>query len=295
MPTAHGPATGFHIGHSRPTGVTWSKSSSGTGGEITTGSANVDDGRPDTLMRCKWGTGTQTTASHFTLIAEWDDALVPGLVGLSNISLPTGTKIDVSFRRSSDTAGTYPYMPTMQNNGQRIVEGPRGEKACWILIDAGASAVVGCAIKISNNVNGSASITSGTVFEIGEAVIAVRDSIDIHPKWTNERVDPTTHSYSRSRTPYAQAEQGYREMKFRIATTRRNELLGMETLFAKLDRGQHAVWIPRAVDDVGAFSASELHRTARIGMALSLPSQDHEAGPWYSSRDITVIESPIPE
>jgi hypothetical protein len=284
----------MHIGHSRPTGVTWSQTSTGTGGGITSGSANVDDGRPDTLMRCKWGTESQTTSSRFNLIAEWDDALVPGLVGLSNISLPAGTKIEVAFRRSTDTAGTYPYVPTMQNNGQRIVEGPRGEKAAWILIDAGATAVVGCAIKIWNDVDGDADIASATVFQIGEAVIAARSEIDIARGWTDVRIDPTMHSYSRSRTPYAVPEQGYRELTFRVPPTRQSDLGTMDALFAKLDRGQGAVWIPRATDASGAFDAAELHRTARIGVLTAIGPQVHEAGPWYSSRDVTVVESPIP-
>ena len=70
--------------------------------------------------------------------------------------------------------------------------------------------------------------------------------------------------------------------------------LDYEKVFAKLDRGHAGVYIPRYLDESGAFSPQLLHRTAFIGVATKLPKAQHKAGAYFDSSAITTVEAPIP-
>src|SRR5690349_17335448 len=124
----------MRIGHSRPTDITWTVS--GGGASIDTSTYELTDGRPDSLTSFTWRDGTQNTSTEWKLRGEWSSgAIVPGLVGLMNIDLPVGTKVQVAFRRSTDSAGTYPYAADANVTSQRIVEGPAGERTAWFAFE----------------------------------------------------------------------------------------------------------------------------------------------------------------
>jgi hypothetical protein len=291
------------FGHSRPRDIVWTVY--GTPGALMVSSpANLSDGRPDTLARLQWMTGTQTTASVLHLRGDWTSgAIVPRIAGLSNLSLPVGTLIGVSFRRSTDAVGTYPYTPAMQATTQRVFQGPRGEQTAWLIVNPGATAIVGVDIAIFNDVDGTASIPASSQFTLGEAPITAGTEIDIDTTWDMTTIDPTTVAFSWSRQPYSVPGCPYRQLTVKTPMDVQTAYFGdiatptvvdYEELMAKLDRGQSCVYIPRYLDAAGAFSVQLLHRTAIIGVATMLPKATHKAGPYFDSTPITVVEAPIP-
>jgi hypothetical protein len=296
------------FGFKRPPDITWTVSATGTGGtgqSIVSSIANVNDGRPDTTARYQWPTGgSQTTSTAMLIRGDWTaTSFSPRLVGLSNISLPVGTQVTVSFRRTSDTLGTYPYSPTAYNNPQRIVAGPRGERTCWILLPSGASNILGVQFSIANNVNGSASITAGTYFNVGEQVVCGGVDWDLEPGWDQYEVDPTTRNFSWQRQPYNEPGTVYRVFDGQLATDTQKVYFGdssnptavdVQELFANLDRGQSGIYIARYLDASGSFDAQMLHRMAMLSSAVQLPKLTQKAGTYYAAGNMTVTESPVP-
>jgi hypothetical protein len=130
-------------------------SSSGGGAAFLTSSAALTDARTGSATSCKWDTGTQTTATHvdiaLTIADPLDTTAAIGVVGVANVQgLPAGTKL------------------TFNGVTQRLVPGERGELGAWWL-----PAITGNSgtISIFNDVNGSASISNGATFAIGEIFV----------------------------------------------------------------------------------------------------------------------------
>lgn len=290
------------IGHSRPTGGVWSVS--GAGAAIVGSEDLLDDGRPDTVGAFTWLTGAQTTSSTFRLRYDWTTPIVPRIVGFSNISLPVGTKVQVAFRRTADTAGTYPYAGAMLASSQRIFAGPHGQRSCWLLGQTGMAAIKGVEFQIINDVNGAASIAAAAPFTIGEVFIGAGDDLPVAKGWSPKWSDPPPVNASGSRQGYpGYIEPPYRTLTAKLPTKRQEAFFGdpaalastdIEELFAKIDRNQVALYVPRYLDANLAFSAQMLHRTALLGVAQKLPEFDHIAGTWFNGGTLQVVEYPIP-
>lgn len=282
------------FGYGRPTGVTWTVS--GTGAAILSPATQLDDNRPGTVTRLQWLSGAQTTSSVMRLRADWSGAaIVPRIVGLSNASLPAGTKITASFRRTSDTAGTYPYTPTAYNATQRIIAGPRGEQFAWILLPDGATPITGVEIQIYNDVNGTARILAGAQFTIGEAVVMAGIDANIQQGSNTDEIDPTTVSYSTFRQPYAMPGSVYRQLSFKmVVDVKASYLATYRSLFANLDRGQTGMYVTTYKDGTGTFSADVLHQNAMLGVATKLPGAIQKDGQYFDSNTVVVQETPIP-
>lgn len=286
------------IGHSRPSGTTWGTSTSGT--TAYTARAGLVDDRPDTTERFTWPSGTQNTSVFLRLRGIWPTAFVPGLVGLSNVSLPAGTKVIARFRRADDPAATgaggFPYAPMMYADTQRIIEGPRGDRSVWFVVQPGAEQVVGVEFQIYNDVDGSATIVAESTFTVGEAVACPVFNIDISDKPSIDNIDPTVATFSGSGMPYVAPGVPYRQLNFRFINDNQTTYFGgqIPQVMAKIDRGQSCVYVLRWRDPSGALSPELLHATALIGVATKLPTFQHEAGPLFSSGQVVVRESPIP-
>jgi hypothetical protein len=284
------------IGHSRPSGVTWTVS--GSGAAINSPTAQLDDGRPDSVTAFTWRNGTQNTSTQWKLRADWEGvspAISPGLVGLSNVDLPEGTKVVVAFRRASDTPGTYPYSPTGYVSLQRIVEGPSGERTAWLAFPSGASPVVGCEISIFNDVNGVASIVASAEFTIGEVFIGAADEICPALQPTEDTVDPTVSTFTWNNQPYEIPGTPYRTLAFQLRTA--SELTWINTykpLMAKINRGQSCAYALTFRDRDGNFDSIRLHANMLIGIATKTASRRHVARGYWDSGQINVTEAPIP-
>lgn len=291
------------VGHSRPTGIAWSIS--GTGATMDLPPGSLDDGLPDTVAAFTWLTGTQNTGSVLRLRGNWSGAVVPRIIGLSNLTLPAGTKITAAFRRASDGAGTYPYVPAPLNASglQRTQEGIRGGRSAWLAYAPGLSAVVGVEFQAWNDVSGVAAIPAGASFVLGEACVFAGDDLPIAKDWSDEWIDPTMAAFSLSRQPYADVGLPYRRLDFKMPLTTQSRVFGdpsapsaldYERLLARMDRGQTCLYVPRMRDESGAFSSHLLHRTARLGLATKLPRMDHQTGRWFAGAGGSITEVPIP-
>ncbi len=278
------------IGHSIPAS-TWAVS--GTGAAILVNQLAAS--RPDTLSRLRWLSGAQTSASVLRLRAEWEGAIVPGLIYLAGGDLPAGTKVTVAWRRPGDSAGTYPYTPTARNSPQRVARGPRGERTCAIVLAQGASPVVGCEIAIWNDVDGVAAIVADSTITLGAVLVCAADEISIDSDWSDTTVDPTITSASGTRAIYTAPGIPYRELAFSWVADEQSVILGdRAALLAKLDRGQRAVYIPRYLDAAAAFSPTLAHQTARIGVMTKPPGVKHAAGPYMAVYASSFTETPVP-
>lgn len=278
------------IAHSHPKNPNWTLFGSGSAflspvqlGEL-----------PDQVTAIRWLSGTQNIQSVLHIRANWLKPSVPGLVYLANTSLPVGTRIEVSYRRLLDISG-YPYNPPAYNHDQRIVEGARGERTCALLMRPGADPVIGCDIRIYNDVNGQPEIPASEVFTIGALMICPVTFTGIQPGWSVEQIDPTSINWSTKRSPYVVEGLGYRDLKFSWCLDS-EEVMFTDVNFieARIDRGQRAVYIPRWTDASGEFSPAVLHRHAMIGVANKLPVKKNEKGPYFKPAEINVTEAPIP-
>jgi hypothetical protein len=114
--------------------------------------ANLFSGRTGAGQLCVWDTGTQSTATTVTITltptTAYESPAAWGFLGVFNIvGLPAGTKVVV--------------------NGvtQRLVAGVRGELNAMFLPQIKSATLT---VTIFNDVNGAASIVSGTQFYIGQ-------------------------------------------------------------------------------------------------------------------------------
>lgn len=292
------------IGYGMPIDGTWSVNTA-DGAAITSPTSQLNDGRPDTLTSFTWLTGTQNTSSVFRLRYDWTSgAIVPRVVGVSNISLPIGTKMQVAFRRSGDAGGTYPYTPTMAASEQRVFAGPHGQRTALLLVQPGATAVVGVEFQISNDVDGVASIPAAAPFTLGEAFAMQGADVLIDKGWSQKWSDPPSPNFSATRQGFpGYIEPPWRTLDFKLPLRRQGSYFGdpaaptaidVEQLFARIDRNQVALYVPRYTDASGAFSAQMLHRTAMLGVATKLPATTQKAGTLFEGGSVTAVEYPIP-
>jgi len=287
------------VGHSLPDPA-WSIASSHlSGAAIISPASALSDRRPDTPTRMQWMTGTPDSAHKLYLRGDWSPAFVPRIVGILNPSLPVGLLITASFRRPGDTIGTYPYQPTMlQAGGQRIVEGPRGERTAWLLVAPGADPVVGVQIELWNNVAGNVAISSAEQFTVGEAIVCAAEDVEIEAGWNFEYIDPTTSQFDSWRQPYAQPGTPYRRLTWQLMPEQQSDVFGTaglarDRLLARIDRGKTCVYIPRSTLN-GQFDAAMLHGMAMLGIATGLGGFTHAAGPYFNGGRNVVTEVPIP-
>lgn len=281
------------FGHSRPPDIDWRIT--GTGASIDTDEADLTDGRPDTVVEFTWRSGSQNTSTVTGLEADWSDPIVPGLVGVSNIDLPAGTKVAVSFRRESDPPLNYPYSADGHVTFQRVVEGPRGERTAWFVFDNTSTPVVGMRISIYNDVNGVADIVASQIFHIGEIFIGAADDICVGLEASIDQIDPTVAQFSWNNQPYVSPGTPYRQLNFRLRTA--SETTWRETylpMLAKIDRGQTGAFVLSWTDASGNFDADVLHQHALIGITTKQPTQTHRQKRFYDSGAMAVIEAPIP-
>lgn len=278
------------IGHSHPQDITWTLS--GTGAAFV---SPVQLGeRPDRVTAIRWLSGTQTTASVLRLRADWDEPMVPGLVYLANTDLPVGTRVEVAFKRPLNPL-SYNYSAQAYNASQRITEGPRGERTCAILLQPGAHPVIGCEIRIYNDVGGSPTIPASEIFTLGAAMICQAAEVQAAAGIEFDFEDPTTTTLSATRGAYSVPGIPYRTFRFALCTTDQAAWFGAYApLIGKIDRGQPAVYIARYRKPDRSFDAELLHGYAMIGRARQLGGMRHAAGPWFESGEMAVIEDPVP-
>jgi hypothetical protein len=124
---------------------------SGAGAAFLTPSSAMADGRAGTVTAIRWTDGTQNTSSYVEITATVSDPNAAtarlGVIGVCNVSLPVGTKLELA------------------SIAQRLVAGARGERSAWMLRQVNSNTMT---IRIYNDVNGASPIVAASEFSIGE-------------------------------------------------------------------------------------------------------------------------------
>jgi hypothetical protein len=129
--------------------------------------------------------------------------------------------VGVRFRRPADD--TYDYIPTgMSNWFQSLVPDASGKSSIWWLFPEDMDEVAGVAFRIYNrryvsdsdpDAGASASLTSASYIDIGEAYASPAVDLPIEQKFSYQKIDPTIRRRTLGgrldkvpRTPYTQLD-----------------------------------------------------------------------------------------
>lgn len=275
--------------------------SGSTGAALVGDGSQLFNGRPDSMARVTWPSGTQTLATVLRIQIIWASAIVPGGWFLQNTTLPAGTLIQVKLKRPADAGFTY--APT-QGASDNIFAKPRGERVAGGIFETGLDPIIGMELAIFNNVNGSPTIVASSAQDIGEIYPGIATSIVINNDWLPNYVDPTTEDRTDGASqPYYESDSPYRQLTFTPMLDSQTAIFGdpsnpnaidMEELFATLDRGQQGVFIPRWQNPDGTYSAWLIHRLALFGTLIKPAGWQHLFGTTYQSNQLVASEAPTP-
>jgi len=252
------------------------------GAAFTTNGTFVDDpsvlvsGRPGETARV-----TTPSSGDLTISAVHTASIVPGWFAIFNTTFPEGTVYTLSI-----SGNTY---------SGTIAKNPRGELLSIIMLPPGLAAAPTSSIDV-------AGLTASHQYDIGEYFVGKNIEIPILPDWGINQNDPTTVQRSVNQQPWIQRGVPYRTLNFSPAALIEGDMFGngvtmpmdWEQLWAQLDRGRQALYVPRWSNPDGSTSQNLINRTAIFGTASVPPQSKHAAGPWFSTTSVTVEESPIP-
>lgn len=275
------------ISHSRPRNVAWAlRNSAGASLSFVTTPAALTNGRPGSVTRLVWPTGTYTQ-----LEATWSEPSPIGLVGLIGTTLPPGMELRIAFR----IAGTSDFVvsPAMT----RVVQRPMGERVAWMRPAPSAEWFDGMRLRIQNSMDvGFPVVVPGTYVDLGEIWLGDAEEIDADANWSIEYEDPTIGTETDLAQPYSQRGTVRRIVTF-TPSVREDTLLHnpdgfplMERLLAKTNRGQQSVVVPRYEGEDDYL----LPITASFGTLAGKGSWKHVDGPHYEHAPLTLREAGIP-
>lgn len=237
-------------------------------------------------------TDPQTISTSTSITAQRPSAIIPQVGCVIGLSVPPGTRIDVTGMRASD--GGYTYDLGGNSQGQRTTELADGTVGIWWAFAPGLDAIVGWQITIYNDAHGSPFLAAGAAVDIGQVVICAASKVSIKPGWQDGRKNP---SVSR-RTLGAQLQYvqrtSYRTMRLGPCLKKQDHAFGealgngmdWQRLIAKLAARPFTVCVPRTID------LDEMQRTAAFGVVQNEPGIKHIQGPWSEMTDIIFDEVP---
>ena len=250
---------------------------------ITTNGTPVDDlaillsGNPGETARIQTvGTGP------LTLSCALSSSIVPGYTEIRNTTLTPGIVITV-------TIGAYSTTGT-------VIQLPQGERLCQILLQAGLPSSSAMSLSIPTG------LASGSYVDIGELWYSPINDFVTKKGWKVQEIDKSEGDMSEFSQQSDRRGQVRRELTFSIREMKQGDVygsgdflpMGFKELWARINRRQRAIYIPRWLDAAGAVSPSVIAASAIFGVAKQPPSITHVAGPWYDSSEILVDEIPIP-
>lgn len=263
------------ISYNRPTDIAWSLP---TGGTWLTDASVLTNGRPASAARVQWLTGAQTTASVLTLRGTWTTAIVPRLVCLLGLTLPVGTLITLAFRRPADA--DYTYLAGVAS--QRVVQLPDGSRCAWFMLDPGLDAVIGVGFRIANDVDGAASISADSTFDVGEAWVGSAADFCLRRSMSDRVIDPTVKRRSYGSQPFAAQRLPYRALQLEFTPVRDEVVHDVRMIRGATIRAEPLAVVPVETD---------LHDTACFGIADPIDLSAMETGKFWSAL-LTMQEAP---
>lgn len=165
------------VGYDSP--IVNSSTAAAYSGTVNTSLAGLVDGRPGALCELAWSSDSpQTTSTTEDITITFENrGITPKVAMLVNTSLPVGTKVELILR---EVGGSFNYQTTQT----RLQTMPNGEvSGVWVLPD-GLNTVDGVRFRIYNDVDGSADLTQGESFTVGECWITPAKEVCLAPDFS---------------------------------------------------------------------------------------------------------------
>jgi len=224
------------IAHSMPT-VTNIALTGGTWLTADTWSA-LADGRPSRAARIQ-------RSGTVTLTVTLETAIVPGVIALLGLNVPTGAAITAA----DATTQTLPGAP----------------RCAWLL-PTGTAATNSVTITIA-----------GTgMLQIGELAIMPALDAPIEPDWAVELIDPTETTRDRGSQIVSAARAPYRRLTAHLQAQGMTTMHTWESLRMALTGDRRCIAIPRHADP------DALHHTAMYGVGR-IGAISHLGGNWFAA------------
>lgn len=240
------------ISYSRPA-ITWTLT--GTGAAWLTDADALTNGRPSSVSRVQWSSGS------LGLRGIWTDAFTPRVVALLGLTLPVGTVISLSFRRPADADYTY-LAGTYQ---QPVTQLPDGSRCVWFTLPAGLDPVVG----VTYTIAGVAGI-----FDIGEAWVGPTFYACLRRSMQDHVVDPTVKRRSYGSQTFASKRLPYRSVQLEIVPQRDSAIGDIRTLRGKVMQTERVAIVPVETD---------VYATALFGTAYQFDLAAIDTGKFWSA------------
>ena len=294
----------MRLGISAPSDSVFAIQPFGTGGPSGCSflsDVQLDSGRPAEVTRCQWITSGNTTDHGVSISRTWAPAFAPRAVALIGTTLPVGLAVACTFRPDGTVGTAYDdYTVTGDSVLGTVVALPSGVRiVVFLQPDTFTDACTGAMLSFYNH--GDVSVADGAEFELGEFWVSDAVTLACEPGWSDEESDPTLIDQSEAAQPFTQRGYPARILRFTPGVRAQTDVYGtdaedaamdFEELFAKLDRGQQALYVPRWIDGAGAIDPRLANRTARIGTCRKLPGQRHISAGWFGHAECEVIEAP---
>lgn len=292
------------ISSRRPPNVSWSISQSLDDPiSFATPATALTDGRPGSVTRFVWPAGDPLDVV-VAIEGVWPTAQARkiGLIGIFGTNIPSSMVITCQLRLA--TSGAFVGAQSFRV----ATELPRGGRVGLHLVNAVGNSIDGMRLRIQFPVGGTGTpIAAGSVVEIGELWFGELHEVAHKGKWNVSTEDPSTNtSTSEWMQPTTVRGVPRRVLTWTPAMVDQDGIynrdpgvgaavpLDFESLQARIDRGQQAVYIPRHKLPSGVASNHLMSRSAILGVCSKIAGFGHTAGKWYVPDVFTVVESPIP-
>lgn len=275
----------------RPPGITWTITGTwavafavDAAGDST--GPSLSDGDVQLPARFQWRVAAPSNTDYVDVKAAFAPSISVGLVGLTGVTLPVGTLIEIHN-------GAAAVLTEVE-----VIELAEGGRCAWALLPVPTiSGDIRFRIKNSDGA-GATVLASGEYVDLGEGWIGqVRDA-PIQEVWAPKHVDPTTYERGAVSSLNADPQLTYRRFVFRADVLALLELIDgatdWEHFVASINRGQRCVVIPRTSCE-GLDDAYVVARTAVFGMVSTVPDVGHVGGDYFQGQaDGVLNEDPSP-
>ena len=277
----------MYLGYSLPTDWTYAGTAVFTG----TTAANLHGRDTSKKAIITWPTATQTTAINITIAGNRGAGFSPRVAGMIGLSLPVGTKITITGKLVA--GGTQALGGN--STGQRTALMPDGTVGIHWVFDAALPPCNGYTITVFNDVNGSATLTSGQTVTIEQIQFAPAVYMDHQVGWNSGRSNPAS---SITRTLGGQINSvrrpSWRRRSLVPLRLTGNQMRGngldnaldYETLLSIVCNDPF-VWLIE-----NGTTPALIQRSGMFGVVTNVPDVDNNAGGYYQPNAIDFEEIP---
>lgn len=276
------------IGYKRPSGIAWSLSDASFLTDVL-----LDNGRPADETQILWEQSASPISEYIDLRADWSQAQnvrVLCLLGLRHYQadnaspssytqqiMPAGVRIVATGKRFGD--GGYAYALGGNSTTGVTVELPDGTVACWFVLDAGLTSLIGVQFRIYNDADDEMWVGPQDYFGVGEVGIFAGAEIGAAPGWQISWSDPTITNRTIGGQLHRVARQAWRECDLTIVPAEEESVRASglqnsqdyEKIANALRYSVPCAFIPHWRDTSSVFDSNILHRTALFGAATPGP------------------------